>query len=351
VSRARLIVFGVVCTVCLAGAVVVVSRSGPSPPAPDAVGAGPGSTVALDALTTRPHAVFVDTRLGDGFGRVAVADPGAGADGPLALTDLRCERVDVAADRGLCLSAERGAVTRYHVSVFDAGFHVLSTRDLPGLPSRARVSADGSRGAMTTFVYGDSYLDPGQFATRTELLDLRTGASFGDLETFTVIRDGEPFARVDFNFWGVTFVPGDPDRFYATLGTGSTQYLVEGDLAAHRVTVRREGVECPSLSPDGTRIAFKKRTTGALGRVEWRLSVLDLATLADHPLAETASVDDQAAWLDADTVVYGRPRAESGTPTKDTYAAAADGSGPPRLLVAGAASLTTVPGRPAPPGA
>jgi hypothetical protein len=349
VNRARLVVFGVVCAVCLAGAALVVARGGSSPStAGDGDGAtGPGSTLALDALTDRSHAVFVDTRLGDGFGRVAVADPSAGPDGPLALTDLRCERVDVVADRGLCLSAERGAVTRYHVSVFDAGFHVLSTRDLPGLPSRARVSADGSRGAMTTFVYGDSYLNPGQFATRTELLDLRTGESLGDLETFTVIRDGQPFARVDFNYWGVTFSPTDPNRFYATLGTGGSQYLVEGDLAGHRVTVRREGVECPSLSPDGTRIAFKKRTTGALGRVEWRLSVLDLATLADHPLAETASVDDQAAWLDADTVVYGRPRAESGTPTRDTYAVAADGSGSPRLLLSGASSLTTVPGRPA----
>jgi hypothetical protein len=349
VSRVRLTVFGMVCALCLVGAVVVIVRGDPSPTTVTGDGGGGGAptppAVPLGSLTGRPHAVFVETRIGEGYGRVAVTDPAAGPDAPVALTDLRCERVDVAGDRGLCLSADRGAVTSYHLSVFDADFNVLSRRDLPGLPSRTRVSPDGGRGAMTTFVSGDSYLNPGQFSTRTELLDLRAGTSFGDLETFTVIRDGEPLSRVDFNFWGVTFSPTDPNRFYATLGTDGRQYLVEGDLAGHRVTVLRDGVECPSLSPDGTRIAFKKRTAGALGRVEWRLSVLDLATLTDHPLAETRSVDDQAAWLDDATVLYGLPEAASGTPTKDTFAVPADGSGAPRVLVAGAFSLAPVAAR------
>ena len=68
----------------------------------------------------------------------------------------------------------------------------------------------------------------------------------------------------------------------------------------------RTGVECPSLSPDGTRIAFKKRNPGTV--VTWGISVLDLATLEDHPLAETRNVDDQVEWLDDQTVIYGLPQ-------------------------------------------
>ena len=64
-----------------------------------------------------------------------------------------------------------------------------------------------------------------------------------------------------------------------------------------------ENVECPSLSPDGTRIAFKKRT-GSKG-TPWRLTVLDLATMRETPLSERRSVDDQAEWLDDGRVLYG----------------------------------------------
>ncbi len=50
--------------------------------------------------------------------------------------------------------------------------------------------------------------------------------------------------------------------------------------------VLRTGVECPSLSPDGTRLAFKKRIAEPS---EWRLAVLDLATLQDTLLNESAA--------------------------------------------------------------
>ena len=62
-------------------------------------------------------------------------------------------------------------------------------------------------------------------------------------------------------------------------------------------------VECPSLSPDETRIAYKKRV-GAGGK-RWRLHVLDLETGAETPLAEQRSVDDQVEWLDDEHVLYG----------------------------------------------
>ena len=203
------------------------------------------------------------------------------------------------------------------------------------------VSSDGRYGATTTFVTGDSYAGA-NFSTRTELYDMRSGKSLGNLEQFTARRNGQVINAVDRNLWGVTFA-ADSNTFYATLSTGGTQYLTRGDVAARTLTVLRSGVECPSLSPDGTKVAFKKRVSGPLGRVEWRLSVLDVDTLVDHPLAETRSVDDQAEWLDNNTLLYSIPRSESGSPTQDTWSVPADGSGHPSRFLSGAYSTTVVP--------
>ncbi len=240
--------------------------------------------------------------------------------------DLACERVYYAAGRGICMGVASSGVD-YTATVFDSGLHPLDTIRLTGFPSRARVSSDGRYGAMTVFVTGDSYLSsPTAFSTRTTILEMADGRQIGQLEQFDVTKDGAPFDAVDFNFWGVTFAK-DPNRFYATLGTGGDHYLVEGDIRDRSMRVLRDGVECPSLSPDGRRIAFKSRI-GDENR--WRLKVLDLATLADHELAETRSIDDQVEWLDNDTVAYSDGR--------NVYTVPADGGGAPRLLVRDATS-------------
>ena len=78
---------------------------------------------------------------------------------------------------------------------------------------------------------------------------------------------------------------------------------MEGDVSAKEVRTLRENVECPSLSPDGRRIAFKKRRASGRG---WRLHVLDLETLEDQVVAEEErSIDDQVEWLDDDHLLYG----------------------------------------------
>jgi hypothetical protein len=156
-----------------------------------------------------------------------------------------------------------------------------------------------------------------------------------------VWRDGEQFRGVDFNFWGVTFAR-DSNRFYATLGSGGRTYLLEGNLAAREARVLRENVECPSLSPDNTRIAFKKRTGGIISPVTWRLSILDLRTLDDRPLAETRSVDDQAEWLDDHHILYALPDRASATAVTTTWVVPADGSGEPRPLLQNAYSPVVV---------
>jgi hypothetical protein len=241
--------------------------------------------------------------------------------------DLACERVYYAGGRGICMGVAPSGVD-YRAQVFDSRLRPVDEIALTGFPSRARVSADGRYGAMTVFVSGDSYLQsPSAFSTRTVILDLDSGDRVGQLEQFDVTKDGKPFDGVDFNFWGVTFVPGDSDRYYATLGTGGSHYLVEGDVAARSMRVLRDGVECPSLSPDGRQIVFKSRVGDG---ERWRLRVLDVETLADHAVAETRSIDDQVEWLDDRTLAYGYG--------DDLYTVPADGDGEPRLLVRNASS-------------
>jgi Tol biopolymer transport system component len=116
---------------------------------------------------------------------------------------------------------------------------------------------------------------------------------------------------------------------------------VRGSLARKRLDSIRTDVECPSLSPDGTRIAFKKH--GNLAPGHWRLAVYDLRTGVETELAETRSVDDQAEWLDDRTVLYGLPRdGTTGAATSDIWATPADGTRAPRVLVPDAWSPAVV---------
>ena len=112
---------------------------------------------------------------------------------------------------------------------------------------------------------------------------------------------------------------------------------MQGDVAARRLTVLRENVECPSLSPDETRIAFKKRTsTGS-----WQLTVLDLATMQEIPLAEKESIDDQVEWLDNEYILYHKldydaPLLVSG------FVLPANGNGKPEVFIPNAISPVVV---------
>lgn len=215
-------------------------------------------------------------------------------------SDLVCERVYFAGGRGLCLiSEQRPLRSEYVAKIFGPDFKVRHQVALGGLISRARVSSDGRYGATTVFVLGHSYRE-NSFSTRTNLIDMASGKLVADsLEDFAVFRNAKRITARDFNFWGVTFAR-DSNRFYATLATGGRTYLVRGDVRARQMQVLRENVECPSLSPDNTRIAFKKKVGGL-----WRLTVLDLRTMEETPLAETRSIDDQVEWLDNGHVLYG----------------------------------------------
>ncbi|WP_328414052.1 hypothetical protein OG470_18930 [Micromonospora sp. NBC_00389] len=336
--RLRVGVFAGIVLVAVAGVVFYLRQVATNEA--DAATQTPAVPVRDDtaSVVAGPHLVFRSTATGAGYGRVAVAPLSAPA-GPRAFTPASCDRVHAVRGTAVCLVALRGLATTYQVKILGPQWTAVSERPVPGLPSRARVSPHGTLTATTTFVYGDSYASPGQFSTRT-MIGPTGGAEPIDIERFKLVVDGRTVTAADKNVWGVTFV--DDDRFYATAASGKTTWLVEGSLSGQRLTALRQDVECPSLSPDRTRVAFKKRGDLPAGR--WRLTVLDLTTGQETPLAETRSVDDQAEWLDDSIVVYGLPRDTNGSASSDVWAVPADGTGTPRVLVPDAWSPAIVRG-------
>jgi hypothetical protein len=324
--------------VCFAGLAIVYvvrarvrSTAGATAPAAERVAGN------LDVVAGRPGLLFASAAFDQSNGFLALESMGAAAPERYRST-LRCERVHFSAGVGICLAAERRAITTYSAHTFGPDFAIRHTLPLAGAPSRTRVSPDGHRAAVTVFVSGDSY-DARGFSTRTTLLDMDAGKVIADLEEFAVSKDGAPFTSIDFNFWGVTFAR-DSNRFYATLRTGGTNFLVEGDVNARTARVLREGVECPSISPDNTRLVYKARGTTS----RWRLHVLDLATLRDVPVAETRNVDDQVEWIDNERVAYMLP-AEGQNPGggSDIWAVAVTGQAAPQILIRRAHSPTLLP--------
>jgi hypothetical protein len=291
---------------------------------------GAGPAVAAAAVDARPGERLLFRSMAAGsFGRVASV-PRSGAAGPRTVSDLACARIYAAAGGAVCLRPD-GPLATYQLAVLDAHLAVRETYPLVGVPNRARVSPSGHVLAWTVFVTGDSY-NGGRFSTRVGMLDTSTGTTVDTLETFAVTRNGRPYRAVDLNFWGVTLA--DDRHFYATMSTGGHRYLITGDVPAGTVRTLAENVECPSLSPDGRRIAFKEAVRGDPAR-GWRLTVLDLATLTRTHLAETRSVDDQAAWFDNATVMYAVRRAKR---EPDVWSVPADGTGHPILLISDAES-------------
>jgi hypothetical protein len=116
------------------------------------------------------------------------------------------------------------------------------------------------------------------------------------------------------------------------MATGVTHYLIRGAVGSGQARVIARRVECPALSPDGTRIAYKRRIPYT---TTWRLHVLHLATGRDVRLPERRSIDDQPEWWGDDRIAYSDDRS--------VFVVPADGSGRVRRIAAHATSPTYLP--------
>lgn len=282
----------------------------------------------LEEFDDVPRVVFRSTAPGQEYGRVAVVaidDPA----GPRSFAPVACDRIDATSSSAICLVTERGIATTFAARLLDAAWSEERGWPLPGIPNRTRLSVDGALVATTSFVTGHSYASSG-FVTATEIHGA-DGTAYGNLEDFALIVDGRPVAPVDRNMWGVTFV--DDNTFYATAQSASLghTWLVRGDLGAATLTAVRDGVECPSLSPDGTTIAYKRVATRS--PTTWNIALLDLVTGEERLLdGETRNVDDQVEWLDDRTLLYGLPRHDE-PGVSDVWALGTDPGAEPVLFI------------------
>jgi hypothetical protein len=285
-DRRRVALFALLVVACLVVAGIAIAGSAGS--AKDQK-ASAGATSALAKARDEGRQMVIFRSLTGGIGSAGgdqvALDATADAAASPTRTSLHCERVYFAGGRGLCLARGSGFAAGYKAEVFGPDFKVQHSIGVAGVPSRVRVSPDGRYGSVTLFVTGHSYAAAGTFSTATTLIDMATGQKMADLEQFQTMRDGKLVTAVDVNYWGVTFAR-DSDTFYATLATGGKTFLIKGSVRQRTATVLKENVECPSLSPDGTRIAYKKRS--ASSSRPWHLTVLDLKTLRETPVARVA---------------------------------------------------------------
>ena len=256
------------------------------------------------AVLTKGSVLFRNTAPGQGYGTIGtvpLSDPA----GERSLAAVACDRVYGTLENSVCLKTNRGMVTNFEAVLLNPEWQQTRSWALPGIPSRTRMSPDGSLVSTTVFVAGHAYGTAG-FSTATTIT-AQGGGGTGNLEDFALMVNGSRVTAADRNIWGVTFAPGDSDTFYATAASSGRIWLVKGSISARTLTAIDDGVECPSLSPDGTRIAYKKNT-GAPLAPHWRVAILDLATGKETVLSEERSVDDQIEWLDDRTLLYGLAR-------------------------------------------
>ena len=323
--RSRTLIFAALAGLCVVAALVsaalaVVGAKEQTQKGEQAVAAArPDAQKVLSG--GEPFVAFrtLDRRHPANYGRFAVAPLTARGPGAPVLAGPVCERVTYRAGSAMCLG--RAGATTFPAIQFDGSMKEVHRYTIAGVPSRTRISPDGRWAGVTAFLTGHSYAQPGRFSAAATIIDLRQGELVGDLEKdFTVTENGKVVDARDRNYWGLTFA-ADGDTFYATLALGTKTWLIRGSVKAKTAQTIHANVECPALSPDGTRIGYKK----AVGHAPtvWHFTVLDLETGHETPLAEERPIDDQLEWLDDDQLLY--------RDGETTWVVDADGGGTPRL--------------------
>lgn len=224
-------------------------------------------------------------------------------------TRFGCDRVYESHEQLWCFTRITPGKPRYYTDPTGYLFDLNSeTTPKPafkvkGIVSRARIAGDGRFAAGTAFTTGHSYMGVGgtHFSTATFIATLGESKDAQNIQHWTVTNQDKPVISADLNLWGVTFDPTNSDHFLVTVYFDGQPYLGEGNVSTKSIRVLKPGVECPSYSPDGKRIAYKSRT----GPTRWSPAVMDLesgkSTVYEHI---QDSVDDQIEWLDNGTLVF-----------------------------------------------
>ncbi len=243
--------------------------------------------------------LFVNRVPGDDYGRLGIRN----VDGTRTLLDRTCMRVHIATDYGVCLSEDGGVLPTFTTTFFQAENLDADVKSYASaLPSRARISPDGTFSAITAFVTGTSYIDIGTESTTIVTIDeIDSNRLLRGAGQFTIDSDEARFDNQNPQYWGITFA-SDEDEIYVTGFFGAKPEVMRGTL--NNMTIEPTGWvgSCPSLSPDGKTLVFKELTADNT----YDLIAVDLETNTKHKLGETRTVDDQVEWLDNDTILYAR---------------------------------------------
>jgi hypothetical protein len=194
--------------------------------------------------------------------------------------------------------------------LFSSQLNLLSTFEAPKgiskppIVNRARISPDGKYTASTVFTFGTGYTTiAGGFSTETRISKTDGSLPAENIEKWRITLNNAIITAPDLNLWGVTFDPVNTDRFLVTVATNGKPRLAQGSIARKEIHVinNTSDIECPSFSPDGKKIAFKRKKSIAN---QWSPAVLDLTTGVETVFEVDRSVDDQIEWLNNHTLIY-----------------------------------------------
>ena len=330
------VVFVVVTGVCAAVAIGATVKSVSSERAATAAAPKPtaaaGDLLAADAAADRPLIVFRDLDRSR-YGRLAFAEvgPGGTASTPPQRLALRPRPLRRRAWR--LPGPRQGLLNESTVKLLDSRLDVTARGQVPGVPSRARVSRDGRLAAVTTFVTGHSYATPGQFSTAATLIDVRRGkVDRRPRALHTLDAEGDRVTAARPQLLGHHVRAATADTFYATVAYGGETHLVRGDVRTAPDADHPRQRRVP-VAVARTARASGTRSSSRPARARRRSGTSPCST--SRPCARRRSPSRRRAttrleWLDDDHVLYGNG--------EEIWTVPADGSGAPERYLPAADS-------------
>ena len=126
------------------------------------------------------------------------------------------------------------------------------------LPSRARISPNGTFSAVTAFVSGACYADIAAETTTLVTIDeIESTRSVRGANQFTIDSGEARFNNLNPQYWGITFA-ADEDEIYLTGFFGDRPEIMHGTLNDIVIEPTDWVGSCLSLSPDGKTWSLRK---------------------------------------------------------------------------------------------